>query len=327
MSPKKRPAPAKLNLFLEVLGKRPDQYHELVSLVAPISLFDELSCEPRPDSDWEFHCQFDNSQAGECQCQTNECQSQADEAQMSELGLGQAQCPFPSDIPQDATNLVIRALNCLRDRYCPEMGGVVRLLKRIPSQAGLGGGSSDAATALLLANEIWELGLSRAELAGIGAELGSDVPLFLAEETVIFRGRGEKVEQVPDLPQLHFVLLKPREGLSTGRVFAEMMKRHDQQFRLVEPVLDALRKNDLARFGQLLFNRLEEAAVSIWPEMDRYFRAFDDLGTLAVRMSGSGTALFGLCSSEQQAERVTRALRTRQLGSVFQVKTVCNPRT
>ncbi len=284
-----REAPAKLNLFFEVLGKRPDGYHEILSLACPVSLCDTLGF--LPDSKPEIEFVFE-----------------------SESGFS-----VTEDIPRGSENLAVRALSLLREKYGITSGGRLRLVKRIPSQAGLGGGSSDAASALSLGNEAWNLGLDCGELAAIGAELGSDVPLFFAEGPVLCRGRGEIIEPVRDWPRLHFVLLKPPAGLSTAKVYAAVGQSHDREIRAVEPVLEAIRQNDLPLFGTMLFNRLEEAAASIWPDFQQLRDSLRDCDCPAVRMSGSGTTFFGLCRDQAHAETAAAALRGKKLGNVFAV--------
>ncbi len=281
-----REAPAKLNLFFEVLGKRSDGYHEILSLACPISLCDTLGF--LPDSKPEIEFVFEN----------------------------ESKFSVSEDIPRGPENLAVRALSLLREKYGITSGGRLRLTKRIPSQAGLGGGSSDAASALSLGNEAWNLGLGWEELAAIGAELGSDVPLFFAEGPVLCRGRGEIIEPVRGWPRLHFVLLKPPAGLSTAKVYAAVGPTGDRKIQAVEPVLEAIRRNDLPLFGTLLFNRLEEAAASVWPDFQRLCDLFRDCDCPTVRMSGSGTTFFGLCRDQAHAEAAADCLRERNLGWV-----------
>ena len=145
-------APAKLNLFLEVLGKRADGYHELATLMVPIRLFDTLSFEPTP----------------------------AVAGRPAPIEFSLRACDPASRVPADSSNLVVRALDLLRERSGCESGAKVELFKRIPTAAGLGGGSSDAAAALRVANRAWQIRWETEKLSSLAAELGSDVPFFLA---------------------------------------------------------------------------------------------------------------------------------------------------
>lgn len=268
-------APAKLNLFFEVHGKRPDGFHEISSLAVPIRLFDRLTFEPTPGSAiLDFQCE----------------------------GAGE-------DVPGDDTNIVVRALNLLRDRTGITEGARIRLFKRIPSQAGLGGGSSDAAAAILAAAKAWKLDLPRRELVELAAQIGSDCPVFFSSTASLAGGRGERIEPVASIPKLDFVLLKPNEGLSTARVYGECMKNHDRQFREVEELLRCLKAGSIAGAGQCFFNRLELAARALWPRFDEIKSRFEKLDCLGVRMSGSGTTFFALCRNTRHAGFVAARLR------------------
>jgi 4-diphosphocytidyl-2-C-methyl-D-erythritol kinase len=192
------------------------------------------------------------------------------------------------------------------------------LVKRIPTAAGLGGGSSDAAAALVAANLGWRLGWPRPALSELGAELGSDVPLFLAEGAAVCRGRGERVEPIGRLGTLHFVLICPPEGLSTAAVYQAC--RPALEPRSVEPLADALRRGDLGKAGSLLFNRLEAAAESLSPWIGRAREAVRDVGCLGYQMSGSGSSYFGLCRHARQARRVARRLQAEGVGIALAVR-------
>ena len=162
-------APAKVNLFLEVFGRRDDGYHELETLLVPVRLYDSLC--------------FAAMSAGQ------DGSAGPLELHVSTSG-GQSILRPLEDVPTDRTNLVIRALELLREQSGCRFGAVVDLVKRIPISAGLGGGSSDAAAALRLANRGWNIGFNDLQLSELGAQLGSDVPFFLAISPAVCRGRG-----------------------------------------------------------------------------------------------------------------------------------------
>jgi len=257
--------PAKINLFFEVLGKRSDNFHEIVSVAVPIRLFDTLSVELSGDPVIQFECFGGN------------------------------------EIPRDDTNLVVRAARTLQQRFHVRHGAAIKLTKRIPSQAGLGGGSSDAAAALRLASRMWNLDVPDSELLTIAAEIGSDCPIFFYEAPTISTGRGEQIEPLSAMPTLWFVLLKPPEGLSTADVYAECMPLHDGQFHQPDDLLAAWSRGDVPQMGQYLFNRLEVPAKKSWHRFDKIKSQLLVAGCLAVQMSGSGTAFFGLCKDEAHA--------------------------
>ncbi|MDR2642447.1 MAG: 4-(cytidine 5'-diphospho)-2-C-methyl-D-erythritol kinase [Planctomycetaceae bacterium] len=268
-------APAKLNLFFEVHGKRSDGFHEITSLAVPVRLFDILTFEPLTDSGKvEFSC----------------------------LGGGE-------DVPQDNSNLVVRALELFRKRHGITCGIKARLFKRIPSQSGLGGASSDAVAALMAARWFWLPELALTSLIPLAAELGSDCPLFLHNKATVAYGRGERVETVPRVPKLHFVLFKPAEGLSTSTVFSKCMRTHDKRFRNVVEVSNLLAQGDLTRLGNQLFNRLEAPASEIWSRFNEVKHRLERLDCIAVRMSGSGTAFYGLCHNARHSRHVASKLR------------------
>jgi 4-diphosphocytidyl-2-C-methyl-D-erythritol kinase len=194
-------APAKINLALDVLGRRPDGYHALRSVMQVLALHDTL--ELRPTEDLSFWCD-EPSLAGE-------------------------------------DNLVLRAARLLRETSGYRGGAALSLRKAIPVGAGLGGGSSDAAAALRGLNQVWGLGLSRERLAEVGARLGSDVPFFFYAPTALVEGRGEVVTPLPPATRAHVVLLRPPIGVSTARVFGGLSSERYGDGSATDRLLEALR--------------------------------------------------------------------------------------
>jgi len=291
-------APAKLNLFFEVLARREDGYHEIETLMCPIDLFDTLSFKEDRSGRIELRCQ-----------QTTSFASRS----------GAARAPGTCDVlPEGPENLAYRAVELLRRRAGVRRGAKMLLVKRIPIAAGLGGGSSDAAAALIAAEKSWGLGLSRAQLVELAAELGSDVPFFLAGGPAICRGRGERLTPVLLPCRLHFVVVRPPAGLSTAAVYARC--RPAQQPAHVEPLLSALHRASLDHIGRLLFNRLQPAAETLTPWIGRLSEQFARQAIPGHGMSGSGTAYFGLCRSAAHARRVARRIGSRVPGRVFAVQ-------
>jgi len=271
-----------------VWGKRSDFFHEIVSVAVPIRLFDTLSFELTSEPVIQFEC-FGGK-----------------------------------EIPRDDTNLVVRATRMLQQRFNVRQGAAITLTKRIPSQAGLGGGSSDAVTAIRLASRLWHLDVSDVELLPLAAEIGSDCPIFFYEVPTISTGRGEQIKPLPAMPTLWFVLLKPPEGLSTANVYAECMPLHDGQFRQPDQLLAALSRGTVPQIGQALFNRLEVPAKKLWHRFDEIKSQLLAAGCLAVQMSGSGTAFFGLCKDEAHAqETLARLARDPVQGNEYFVVRTC----
>ncbi len=284
-------APAKLNLFFEVLAKRSDGYHEIETLMCPISWYDTLHFQETSDGQVSFACR--PSLAAE------------------ERGLDR--------VTEGPENLVLRAVELVRRRTGVRRGANLRLIKRIPAAAGLGGGSSDAAAALVAVNEGWQLRRSREELAAWGAELGSDVPFFLSGGAAICRGRGERIQPIAGLGLLHFVVVRPPVGLSTAAVYG--VCRTPAKTENIEPLLEALRQGDLQHVGRRLHNRLQQAAQQLSPWIPRLEQEFSHLDCLGHGMSGSGTSYFGLCRHARHARRAMRYLQARGVGSVFAART------
>lgn len=270
--------PAKVNLFFEVLGKRDDHFHEIVSVAIPIRLFDTLSFNLTDDSQIKFEC------------------------------IGNSK-----DVPLDETNLVVRAATLIQQRFNVRQGAAITLTKRIPCQAGLGGGSSDAAAALRLACRVWNLGVPDSELLPIAAEMGSDCPIFFYDVPTLSKGKGEQIQPLPPTPTLWFILIKPPEGLSTAKVYAECMPLHDGQFRQPDDLIAALSTANVQTIGQHLFNRLEVPAQKLWHRFGEVKKQLLMMGCLAVQMSGSGTAFFGLCEDEAQAKEVFQRLHKESM--------------
>ena len=297
--------PAKLNLLFEVLGKRADGYHEIVSLMCPISWYDTLTFCPSADGRLDLRCRS----------ATLPCPTSKKEKENRQI----AQSTAAADrLPLGAHNLVVRALDTLRRRCGLSQGANVQLTKRIPLAAGLGGGSSDAAAALVAANLGWDLHLSGRELAEAAAELGSDVPFFLAGGAALCRGRGEQVEPLALPGAWHFVVVRPADGLSTAAVYGVCQPAEEPHSP--RPLVEAIKRGDPRELGRRLFNRLQPAAAGLSPSIGRLHDAFAALDCLGHAMSGSGTAYFGLCRHARHARRLARRLRAAGWGSVAAVQ-------
>jgi 4-diphosphocytidyl-2-C-methyl-D-erythritol kinase len=292
-------APAKLNLFLEVLGRRADGFHELETLMVPVRLFDSLSLTPtRP--------------------------ARADLP--GEIRLRVA-CHWPvgrngnsEPVSAGPDNLIHRALTLLQQRSGTSLGALVELDKRIPVAAGLGGGSSDAATALRLANRAWQLNWSDDRLRDLAGELGSDIPFFVSRGAAVCRGKGERIEPLPPLAPLHFVIVKPPVGLSTSDVYEALDARQnvaDRESNSLGQLAVSLMRGSWINLRREMFNCLQQAAASLSPWVAKIRDAFSRCDFLAHQLSGSGSAYFGVCRHAAHARRLATVLRSRQLGLVY----------
>jgi 4-diphosphocytidyl-2-C-methyl-D-erythritol kinase len=286
-------APAKINLFFEVLGSRADGYHEIETLMCPIGLFDTIIFRKTASGPVEFHCR---------------CAFGVDRR----AGSGKEQIPKGSD------NLALRAVELLRRRAGVCAGGQLYLLKRIPAQAGLGGGSSDAAAALAAANAAWQVNWPTDRLAELAGELGSDVPFFLYGGAALCRGRGERIEPLQGIGPLDVVLICPPEGLSTKEVYRKCVPAENP--RSVGPMIEALIRGDRSAAGREILNRLQPAAARLAPWIDRLHAALAGTDCLGVGMSGSGTAHFALCRHAGHARRLARRFQAMQVGRVHAVQ-------
>jgi 4-diphosphocytidyl-2-C-methyl-D-erythritol kinase len=293
-------APAKLNLYLEVWGERGDGFHELETLMMPICLFDHLTFEPifSPES----------GRLAEIQLDVHSC-------------LPVRPPPRREDVPLDGSNLVVRALERLRERSGCSWGAKVGLIKRIPTAAGLAGASSDAATALRLANRAWQLNWSPDRLAEIAAEIGSDVPFFVYGASAICRGRGERIDPLREMPTLHFVVVVPGQALKTADVYQAHDKLPENMPRAhagaAVDIATALQCRYLHKAVAGMHNRLQAAAATLSTWVERIRAVFEKLDCLAHQLSGSGSAYFGICRHALHARRLATLLRTQQLGHVY----------
>ncbi len=283
-------APAKLNLFLKVLGKRSDGYHELETLMVSVGLYDTLKITADPAGDLSLSCH--------------------------DAGAVRSGDPARELPPVDRANLVLRAAELLRATTGTPQGARIELIKRIPLAAGLAGGSSDAAAALVGLNRLWRLGLSSSELHDLGARLGSDVPFFLCPSAAaICRGRGEIIEPQALPLRLHFVIARPRTGLSTALVFKHC---HPSSVGWsANDLVDAWARADLNRATRYFHNTLQEPAEKLNSEVTTLKAWFSRQPFAGHMMTGSGTGYFGLCRSHRQALQLASRLKAIRLGDVF----------
>lgn len=263
-------AHAKINLDLRVLGTRADGFHELRTVFQALALHDVLHCVPR-EGPFAIEC----ASAG---------------------------------IPLDATNLIWRAAETLwrsLRRTGPVRDVVIRLDKQIPQQAGLGGGSADAAATLMALARMWRVDVRPAQLTDLAAHIGSDVPFFLSGGTALGLGRGEEIYPLADLPRHWVVLLIPGFGVSTSEAYGWYDTERELSRAPREP--QYVPGPWPSRAAQMI-NDLEPPVMRRHPEIGAVKQQLRELGATAAAMSGSGSAVFGLFRSRQAAERAVRPL-------------------
>lgn len=278
-----RQAPGKVNLFLRVVCRRPDGFHELETVMARLpGVADTLLVESLP----------------------------TDQLELRIVAAGpRTLATEPLTVSND--NLVLRAARKLKEHVGRPLGAQLTLIKRIPATAGLGGGSSDAATTLLALNEAWELSLDSTVLHRLSSELGSDVPFFLADSAwVLCTGRGEVLKALSVSGRFPLVVARPRSGLSTPAVFR--VCQPEPAGPSVESFIDSLRSPGSGRLARTLHNTLQVPAEGLNADLRSLKQLFERENVVAHQMTGSGSAYFAICHSFRQACCI--AARLRQAG-------------
>lgn len=276
---------AKLNLYLRVINKRKDGYHNLETLFERINLSDKIILERRSDGKIKI-------------------------------------LSGSPDIPKDETNLAYRSAALLQKKLKLSEGVNITIKKNIPVASGMGGGSSNAASVLIGLNRLWRLKLSRLQLARIGGQIGSDVPFFIYDcPFALAGGRGDKIKPLNYLRaiRLWHILVVPKIRVSTPLIYKKWdeFTKNNQKSSLtsrksnVNILLLALKRRDLASISAGLYNSLAPVTTRLYPEITVVIRHLTDLGLKGNLMSGSGPAVFGICSSRKEAQAVSKAMCKR----------------
>ena len=276
---------AKINLTLDILGKRPDGFHDLETVMQAVSLCDDVEVDVETGNEWSLSCETEG-------------------------------------VPCDSRNLAWKAAALFEQESGKDLNGVsIRIVKRIPSQAGMGGGSADAAAVLRALNRWAGAPYSPMELADLGAKIGSDVPFCVVNGTHMCKGRGERMRPLTPMPKCQIVVAKPDFGVSTPALFRAI----DDMDIPVHPdnaaTEQALAEGDLPKIGALLSNMFDPAVSQDHPEMDHIRGILASCGALGHQMTGSGSAFFGIMPDEASAERAAALLR-EHYSCVFVCETV-----
>ncbi|MBI4266948.1 MAG: 4-(cytidine 5'-diphospho)-2-C-methyl-D-erythritol kinase [Chloroflexi bacterium] len=277
------PAPAKINLTLEVLGKHPDGFHEIRSVIQAVALCDVLDFRLSP-----------------------------------EVIIKSGSPGWMA-----SASLAGRAVNLLRQVTGGAKGVTIEVTKQIPMAAGLGGDSSDAAATLLALNDLWKLGLSKDRLLELAAQLGSDVPFFLYGGTALLTGRGEVVTPLPSLPHSWVVMVVPavpRIPKKTAQLYAGLRQNHYTDGRITERLAAVLREGG-EFMPSLLFNTFENVAFERFSGLEVYRSHLEKLGAPNIHLAGSGPVLFSLVNDGPQAEALST--RCRQQGMATYLAETC----
>lgn len=266
-------APAKINLYLEIINKRQDGYHNIESIMHTISLFDILELTEIQEDKIELICK---------------------------------NCNLPSN---DKKNLVYKAVMKFKERYNINKGIKIKLTKNIPMGAGLGGGSSDAAATLLALNKIWNINDNIKHLEILGAELGADVPFFITGGTAKISGIGDIVEKIDSDLNYDFILVKPNFGVSTVYAYSKIkfpLTNPQKITTIINNVVKNTLDFDVAKV--LFFNRFEEFVFSEYPEIKQIKKTLNELGCVSL-MSGSGATVFGLVKDSNKINCIVDELK------------------
>ncbi len=255
---------AKVNLFLEIVGKRPDGYHDLETLFQEISLADDLTLSVL--------------EKPEIQIQTDSL-----------------------DIPTDKTNLVYRATEAFLKETGVSKGVQIHLTKRIPVGGGLGGGSSNAAATLEGLEQLFGISLPEAKSLEISKGLGADVAFFLKGGAAMGSGIGEKLEPLKKKKSFSLILVNPGFKISTADVYRSLRSTFNQPRHSAFSIREAFNQGDIQAMGENLFNRLEEPVFEHFPQLIRIKNLLKEAGCLGSLLSGSGSTLFGITTDETKA--------------------------
>lgn len=279
-------ARAKINLTLDILGKRPDGYHEVSMVMQQIELSDILKLREGPK------------------------------------GTGINLISDLPGLPSVERNLAYKAAKLVMDKFKIEQGLYMELTKRIPIAAGLAGGSTDAASVLVSINELFNLGLDLDELCTLGSQIGSDVPFCIRGGTMLATGRGEILKPLPMMPKCYVVLAKPQINVSTAWAYqnyqSEKVVKHPEN----EKIIQCLAKDDLTGIGKLLCNVLESVTMEAYADIAMIKQLMIHHGAMASLMSGSGPTVFGLTPDKEKAEYIADKLRELTTAKVILTKTV-----
>ncbi len=273
-------SPAKVNIRLKVIGRRPDGYHELVSIMAPVALYDTIELTALQEEEIRFSCQG-------------------------------------RSVPENDGNIVWRAAKAFFSETELKKGVFIRLSKYIPVAAGLGGGSSNAACTLKALNDLWGNPLGFQQLAELAVSLGADVPFFLYEGPCIAKGIGEILEPITNWPKLWYVIIMPPIQVSTAWVYSNLKIKLTP--KADNDILNEL-INCSQNFAGLLENDLERVTAFHFPVIETIKKALVDTGAEGALMSGSGPSVFGVFKTKDHAQWAKERLSSKNLGEVFAVE-------
>lgn len=270
-------AMAKINLGLDVVGKRPDGYHDLRMIMQTVRLFDRVKL-------------FETTSSG-VRMKTN-----------------------LRYLPTDQGNHAVQAARMLMEEFCINSGVFIDLQKRIPVAAGLAGGSSDAAAVLVGMNLLFRLGLSQEELRERGVRIGADVPYCIMRGTALAEGIGDRLTPLPHIPDCSIVIAKPDVRVSTKYVYTHLVLDEQTRHPQIDSQIEAIRSQDLGKMCELCGNVLEDVTIPAHPQIASIKEMMLQDGALSAMMSGSGPSVFGIFDDPEKAQRAYGKLREQTGG-------------
>ncbi|WP_461811743.1 4-(cytidine 5'-diphospho)-2-C-methyl-D-erythritol kinase [Faecalimonas sp.] len=280
---------AKINLGLDVLGKRENGYHDVRMVMQTIYLYDDVFMQ-----------------------------------KTEEEGIHLETNLFY--LPVNENNIAYKAAKLLMDEFNIEGGISIRLNKFIPVSAGMAGGSSNAAAVLFGMNKMYQLGLSQQELMERGVKLGADVPYCIMRGTVLAEGIGEELTPLPALPKCYVLIAKPSVSVSTKTVYEKLDALNIVEHPNIDGIIEGLEEQDLDKIASNMGNVLEEVTIGDYPIIEKIKKVMKDAGALNAMMSGSGPTVFGIFKERKDAKQAYIEIKKRRLSKQVYVTNVHNTR-
>ncbi|SHN61841.1 4-diphosphocytidyl-2-C-methyl-D-erythritol kinase [Butyrivibrio hungatei DSM 14810] len=283
-----RKAYGKINLGLDVTGKRADGYHIVRMIMQNVDIYDTLT--------------FEENETGEIVLTASS-----------------------ESIPTDDSNLICKVAKQLKEKFNVDKGINIHLEKRIPVAAGMAGGSTDGAAAYLALNDIWGLGQSKEELCKLAVSLGADIPYCIMGGTMVAEGIGEELTAIADMPECLIVVAKPAIGVSTGWVYTELDSKPIEKHPDIDGIRSAIENGDLKGMCALIDNVLEHVTASKYEEISKIEKVLEDNGAIRAFMTGSGPTVFGIFDDENKAREAYKAVEESGLAPELFLTKPINP--
>lgn len=279
---------AKINLTLDVVGKRENGYHDLEMIMQSINLFDTIYIRKTKIKGVRLKSNY-------------------------------------SWLPTNEKNIAYKAATLFFEETGIDGGVAIEITKRIPVAAGLAGGSTDAAATLVGLNRLYETKLSKERLMEMGLKLGADVPFCIVRGTMLAEGIGEELTQLPAMPQTYLVLVKPSISASTAVVYKNLDINHIKRHPDTQRVIKALEQGKVQEIAENMANVLEEVTIGMYPEIEGIKEKLMEHGAMGAMMSGSGSAVFGLFESKEAANKASRYFKIHEHMREVYVTTTFSP--